>query len=64
MVIKKEVNPRARRNSTQIMKLDQLVNKKRSTGRNRAEQTLDKDEYMVLEDLKPDVKGKDIHKRI
>ena len=46
------------------MKLDQLVNKRRSTGRNRAEQTLDKDEYMVLEDLKPDVKGKDIHKRI
>ena len=63
MVIKKEVNPRARRNSTQIMKPDQLVYKKKSGVRNRVEQTLDKDEYMVLEDLKRDVKEKDIHKR-
>ena len=46
------------------MKMDRMVDKRRSTGRNRVEQTLDKDEFMVFEDLKRDVKEKDIHKRI
>ena len=46
------------------MNMDQLVGKRRSTGRNRVEQTLDKDEYMVFEDLKRDAKEKDINKRI
>ena len=61
LVVKKEVNPKARRNSTQIMKLDQLVGK-RLSHKSKAEQTLDKDEYMVFADLKRDVKEKDINK--